>query len=155
MSVVYSLTPLTGSRKNENRRTVVMTFEVKQRSLIVGILSFIASLPVTGIIALFIGIYSLVVPFIMVGAGLWLWDSRQRRGLKLLNYQAMLDSRKARNGVLYSAGQPVPHARAVMHQSQIVPVEKEAGTVAPSVLASSNTQVEASAARRRALSVED
>lgn len=120
MPVVYSLTELTGRRRNENRRMVVMTVEIKRRTFLVSLLAVLASVPVAGIIAIFAGVWAIVVPAIAVGVALWLWDSRQRKGLKLLNYQRILDQRRARNGVLYAAGQVIPKATVVMHQRQFI-----------------------------------
>lgn len=122
MPVVYSLTELTGRNRNENRRIVVVTFEVKRRTFIVSCASVLASLPFAGIVGLFFGVAAIIVPFVFIGLGLWLWDSRQRKGMRLLNYQAIIDTRKAKNGVLYAAGQPVPEPVLVMHQRQFVPV---------------------------------
>ena len=124
MTVVYSLTDLTGRKRNENRRMVVMTFEVKRRTFLVSAISVAASLPVTGLVGIVLGVWALIIPVIAVIAGLWMWDSRQRKGLKLLNYQAIVDVRKASNGVLYAAGQPVPEPRIIMHQRQFVPITR-------------------------------
>lgn len=129
MPVVYSLTPLTGRRRNENRRMVVATVEIKRRTFLVAGASLLASAPVTGLLAMLVGVWAIIVPLLFIGAGLWLWDSRQRKGLKLLNYQAILDTRRARNGVLYAAGRVVPDPVIVMHQRQFLPLvapEREA-----------------------------
>lgn len=137
MPVVYSLTDLTGQRRNENRRMVVMTFEIKRRTFLVSLVSFAASLPVTGLVGLLFGVWAVIVPMVFIGFGLWMWDSRQRKGLRLLNYQAILDTRKARNGVLYAAGQPVHQPVFVMHQRQFVPLIR-AEREAPVVLSADN-----------------
>jgi hypothetical protein len=123
MPVVYSLTDLTGKRRNAERRMVVMTFEIKRRTFLVSSAAFAASLPVTGIVAMFFGTAALLVPPVFIGVALWLWDSRQRKGLKLHNYQAILDQTKAKDGVLYAAGQPVATPQLVMHQQNYVFVE--------------------------------
>lgn len=144
MPVVYSLTALTGRSRNENRRMVVMTFEVKRRTFLVSLASFALSLPLTGIAGIIFGVWALIVPVVFIAGGLWMWDSRQRKGLKLLNYQAIIDSRKAANGTLYVAGQPVPEPVCVMHQRQFIPLhrpEREAPIVrSTSELAQSRTR---------------
>ncbi|AUG29564.1 MULTISPECIES: hypothetical protein [Microbacterium] len=140
MPVVYSLTDLTGRNRNENRRMVVATFEVKRRTFLISVLSVVASMPITTIVGFLFGVYALAVPVVFVVGGIWLWDSRQRKGLKLLNYQAIVDGRKASNGVLYAAGQPVPKPQLVMHQRQFIPlVDNERGT--PVVLGSDNLSI--------------
>lgn len=121
MPVVYSLTRLTGRGRNDNRRIVVLTVETGRRTFIVLCLSAVASAPVTGLVAMFVGVYALVVPPIVIGLGLWLWDSRSRKGLKLRNYQAIIDRRRAVNGVLYAAGKPIPEPQLIMHQQQTIP----------------------------------
>lgn len=123
--VIYSLTELTGERRNENRRTVILTVEVKRRTFLVSAFAFAASFPVTGLLFVVAGVYALFFPILAIGVALWLWDSRQRNGLKLLNYQAIIDSRKAKNGVLYAAGAPIPKAQLVMHQRQTIPTPEE------------------------------
>lgn len=153
MPVVYSLTELTGRNRNENRRMVVMTFEVKRRSFMVSIISFAISLPLTGLVGIVAGVWALIVPVIFIIAGLWLWDSRQRKGLKLLNYQAIVDGRKAKNGVLYAAGQPVPDPVLVMHQRQFIPLVR-ADSVAPVARGTNNASELRSRSRGRRPSVE-
>lgn len=123
--VVYGLTRLTGSQRNENRRTVIATVEVKRRTFIVSTLALALALPVTGMLFVFIGMYALIAPFLFVGVALWLWDSRQRSGLQLLNYQAIVDQRRSLNGVLYAAGFPLPDPVLVTHQRQTIPAPDE------------------------------
>lgn len=148
MPVVYSLTDLTGRNRNENRRMVVMTFEVKRRTFLISIISFVASVPLTAIVGIVFGVYALGVPVVFVIAGLWLWDSRQRKGLKLLNYQAIVDVRRSRNGVLYAAGQPVPEPVLIMHQRQFIPlVANDRG--APVVLGRDNLSASRTRSRTR------
>ncbi|MBN9214136.1 MAG: hypothetical protein J0J04_04845 [Microbacterium sp.] len=153
MPVVYSLTELTGRNRNENRRMVVMTFEVKRRTFMVSIISFAASLPLTGVAGFMFGVWALIVPVIFIIGGLWLWDSRQRKGLKLLNYQAIVDGRKAQNGVLYAAGQPVPEPVLVMHQRQFIPLTR-ADSDAPVVRSADNLSASRTRSRGRRPSAE-
>ena len=153
MPVVYSLTELTGRKRNENRRMVVMTFEVRRHTFLIICAAFIAAVPVAGILAVLVGVWGIIAVPVVVMAALWLLDSRQTKGLKLMNYQAIVDARRARNGVLYAAGQPVPEAQAVMHQRQFVPIEPttETGevTVVPSQLAGERGSIPTSRARMR------
>jgi len=127
---------------------VVMTFEIKRRTFLVSLASIAASLPVAGIVGLLFGAWGLLVPAVFVVTGLWLWDSHQRKGLKLLNAQAILDTRRASNGVLFAAGQPVPEPVMVMHQRQFIPV---AGTknIIPVALGSANFASSRSRSRSR------
>jgi len=118
---VYSLTALTGRRKNENRRMVVATVELRRVVVIVAGLSVLASAPVALVLSPMLGPWALTVPVIGAVIGLWLFDARQGRGLRLKNYQAIVDHRRSRNGVLYASGAPIPHPRLVMHQPVVLP----------------------------------
>lgn len=154
MPHVYSLTPLTGRRRNSDRRMVVATVEVRQRPFIISIISAVASAPVTGIMAIFVGVWCLIVPPLFIVAGIWLWDARQRRGLHLLNYQAILDRRRATTGVLYAAGRPIHTPQLVIHHPQTLPAETAARTdtpVARGVSDLSKDRPRASARRRSRL----
>ncbi len=125
MPHVYSLTHLTGARRNEDRRTVVFTFEVRRYTFIVVIMSLLASAFPTLLATLILGPFALAMPALFVGAGIVLWDTRQRSGLKLKNYQAILDRKKAKIGVLYASGNPIVTPELVMHQMVVIPARPE------------------------------
>ena len=57
MPVVYSLTELTGRKRNENRRMVVMTFEVRRHTFLIICAAFIAAVPVAGILAVLVDVW--------------------------------------------------------------------------------------------------
>lgn len=130
MPAMYSLTHLTGSRRNEHRRSVVLTFEVRQYAMWVFWISLGASAIPTLLFALILGPYAVVIPVVCVIAGFILWDTRQRNGMRLRTYQAILDRRRARkrarNGTVYAAGRPIPKAQLVMHMPVTIPVRDTA-----------------------------
>lgn len=130
MPHVYSLTHLTGRRRNEDRRTVVLTFEVRRYTLIVVAAAVVVSVLPTLLLAAVVGPWSLVTPAIVMTAAIFLWDWRQRSGMRLRNYQAILDKRRAANGVLYASGSPVPTPELVMHQMVVVPAAPDQVTPA-------------------------
>lgn len=117
---VYSLTALTGRRRNENRRTVIATVEVRRGAFIIAVGSFLAGLIPTAILAPMLGAWSVIIPMLAIAAGLWMFDMRQTRGLRLTNYQAIADSKKVRNGVLYASGAPITAPPLVMHQKVVL-----------------------------------
>lgn len=145
MPHVYSLTNLTGARRNEDRRTVVFTVEVRRYTLLVVVASLIVSALPTLVVSLIVGPYALFVPALSIVAGLVLWDTRQRNGLKLRNYQAILDRRKSKNGVLYASGNPIPTPELVMHQMVVVPARVNASVPALSPSTSSGRRGHVSA----------
>lgn len=118
---MYSLTALTGVKRNENRREVVFNSEVPRHLLIVSLLSIVASLPVVAILAVFFrGWAVLAIPVVMF-AGLVLFEYRQRDGMQLRNWQAILDERRSGKGIVYVAGTPLASARVINHQQQVIP----------------------------------
>jgi len=121
LPTVYSLTHLTGRHRNAQRRVLVAGFETKRATVVVSSGAIIASAPIAAIVGAFTGPYALFVPLVFIAAGLWLFEARQTRGLKLANYQAILDRRRARNGVLYAAGAPIPQGRLILHVPVVEP----------------------------------
>jgi len=129
---VYSLTSLTGRHRNANRRMHIVGFETKRATFIVCAISVAASAPLTLILGVLFGFWALATPLVFAIAGVYLFDARQTRGMKLVNYQAILDTRRARNGILYAAGAPIPHARLILHQPVVVPAMPQ--TPAPAIV---------------------
>jgi membrane glycosyltransferase len=125
MPQVYSLTHLTGARRNEDRRTVIFAMEVRRYTVFVVSASVIASLVPTALLLVLVGPLALFVPAACIVAGIVLWDTRQRNGMKLRTYQAILDKRKAKNGVLYASGSPIQTPQLIMHQMVVVPARME------------------------------
>ncbi|WP_137772035.1 MULTISPECIES: hypothetical protein [unclassified Microbacterium] len=128
---VYDLTHLTGRRKNDERRWVVMTFEVRRRTAVVIGMSLVLSAFPTLLLLPFLGPFALITPVIAVTVGLALWEGRQRRGMKLRNWQAILDKRNASNGTLFAAGEVMGDPVLVMHQPTVIPLEAPIDINAP------------------------
>jgi hypothetical protein len=121
----YSLTRLTGRRKNADRSIVVATVEVNRTTFIIVVLSLAASVIPAVIVGILLGsngAFALIVPAAFVAAGLILVDQRTRKGLQLRRYEAMWDKRRAKaaRGTVYVCGEP-------LHVPQIV-------TMTPTVL---------------------
>lgn len=128
---VYSLTELTGRFRNDERRWIVLSFEVRRHTAIVSGLSLLASAPVAALLALVVGPYALILPVLAVVAGLFLWDARQRRGLRLKNWQAILDKRRADNKTIFASGEVLGDPILVMHQQTVIPAQPDASPVVP------------------------
>lgn len=110
---VYSLTRLTGRRKNVDRTIVVATVEVNRATFVVVVGSALVSIVPAVIVGALLGAFALAVPALFIGAGLILVDQRTRKGLQLRRYEAMWDKRKTKviRGTVFVCGEPlrVPH----------------------------------------------
>lgn len=106
---MFSMTGLTGARKNAGRTMVLATFEISRRSFIVTVLALAVSIIPVGIlspIAFSFGMMPgvavlLIVPTIVVLMTFFFVEGRTRDGLGLRRYEAMWDKRKAQNGVVF------------------------------------------------------
>jgi hypothetical protein len=105
---VYSLTDLTGRRKNDGRTMIISGVEIGRRTLIVASVSFLASLFPMLIAWPLLGALSLVtVPPAFIAAGFIFFEARSRKGLKVRRYQAFLDQRKVDPDTFFVCFQPV------------------------------------------------
>lgn len=106
---MFSLTNLTGARKNAGRTMVLATFEISRRSFIVTVLALGVAIIPTGILApigfAFGMVYGVavivIIPAIVVLATFFFVEGRTREGLGLRRYEAMLDKKRARNGIVF------------------------------------------------------
>src|SRR5690606_32894997 len=79
---LFTLTKITGRRRTEDRTIIIQSFEVNRRKFNVFLLGLIPTLPLTGIAALFIGAYSIVVPVLVMPLWFFLVDRRSPHGLQ-------------------------------------------------------------------------
>ena len=103
MAAMYSLTHLTGRRKNDGRSIVVATVEMNRFTFLVGGVSAALSLPVAVIVGILLvpfgaSVGAIVVPFFGICAGLILMDQRTKGGLQQQRGITMLDTHRARSG---------------------------------------------------------
>lgn len=117
---VYTLTDLTGRRRNNDRRHVIATFEVPHRAAIVGVVSLLASVPVVMLFTLVFGGYALLVLPVLMVAGQVLFNSRMKNGLELHRFQAILNKRQAVNGQFLHNGIPMADPMFIWHSRQFV-----------------------------------
>lgn len=106
---MFSMTNLTGALKNAGRTMVLATFEISRRSFIVTVLALLVSIVPAGLLApigfAFGMVYGVavivIVPSIVVLATFFFVEGRTREGLGLRRYEAMLDKKRAKNGVIF------------------------------------------------------
>lgn len=141
--LVYSLTNLTGARRNEGRQMVVMTFEVQRHTLLVSLLGALAGvIMVAPFFALF-GMWALVgIPAVIAAANI-LFASRQTRGLQVYRYKSLLNSRSAHRG-FWINGQPFATPEFIMHTPSVLELAESAsgGPETPSFARGERTQQE-------------
>lgn len=104
---LYDLTPLTGKKVSENRTQVILNVEMKPRTKWVGIIAFVASLPLAAFLMLFMGVYGLAACPIVIAAAHILFNARSQTGLKQRNIDALLDKKKSGDNEFYLCGQVV------------------------------------------------
>ncbi|WIE80970.1 hypothetical protein [Curtobacterium sp. MCSS17_016] len=107
MPSVYSLTDLTGRRKNDGRTMIISGIEVGRRTLIVFSLSGVLSLVPTLMLLPFFGILVIaIVPPIVIAASFIFFEGRSRRGLQVRRYREFLDKRQNDANTFYVCFQP-------------------------------------------------
>lgn len=119
--LVYSLTGLTGSRKNEGRQMVVMTFEVRRHTLLVSLIGALAGMVIAAPFFALFGMWALVIIPVAVAAANMLFASRQTKGLQVYRYRSLLNSRNAHEG-FWINGQPFATPEFIMHTPAVVEV---------------------------------
>lgn len=143
---MYTLTEMTGRRKNDDRTIVVATFKFNRYNFFIAIVSAILSAPIAALVAMLLGpfgwsMWALVVPVLAMVAGTYLTsrvrDGQQRQFTKMLDKQ-MVSSGKGRRGVaessvVYVAGEPLVEA----HLSEMV----QSFIRDPDFIAARNTEV--------------
>lgn len=98
----YSLTGMTGRRKNDGR-TIAFTFGEMNRHtfmilLLAGLASFVPTALLGGVLMAWTPYWwaCLSIPLVCIPAAWWLFDTRSKRGLQLQRYQHVLDGRRGR-----------------------------------------------------------
>jgi hypothetical protein len=105
---VYSLTDLTGRRKNAGRTMIISGIEIGRRTLIVTSVSFVASLlPMLLLFPLLGALTFVTVPPVFIIVGFVFFEARTRKGLQLRRYEAFLDKRKVDPNIFFVCFQPV------------------------------------------------
>lgn len=112
---MFSMTSLTGAKKNTGRTMVLATFEISRRSFIVTVMALLVSIVPVGVLAplafsfgMMPGVVVLlVVPLIVVSITFFFVEGRTRDGLGLRRYEAMWDKRKAHNGVVFVCNETI------------------------------------------------
>jgi hypothetical protein len=102
---VYDLTNLTRGA-SEQRRVVIQSFDVPLQSFVLVICGAIAALPFVAVLFPLFGFFALFSVAMVEVAVFWLFRWRSRSGLRLKNYQAILDRRRSHVGQILVCGYP-------------------------------------------------
>lgn len=144
---MFSMTSLTGAKKNAGRTMVLATFEISRRSFIVTVLALLASILPVGLIApiafsfgMMPGVVVLlVVPLIVVSLTFFFVEGRTRDGLGLRRYEAMWDRRKAHNGVVFVCNETISPSYLATVGHLDVEVRPEYNQTAPTAVLTTPT----------------
>lgn len=102
---LYLLTELTGKQASAGRTAVIGTFEMKWRHLWIGIFALVPGLLLTMIFVGPLGPSAiLLIPAVEIAA-FYLFAKRQRDGLRLHTWRAVLDRKKATTNKFTLCGQ--------------------------------------------------
>jgi hypothetical protein len=105
---VYTLTSLTGRKRNEGRSVIINGFEFGRRALTVVSVAVGASLIPALILGTIFGPLAFIItPAVTIAGAFLLVERRTRNGLQVRMYQSMLDKKKANVNEFYICFRPV------------------------------------------------
>lgn len=125
--IIYDLTPMTRNA-DEQRRWVIKGFDLPKRGILIGGIAFIPGIIITAFLFNFFGIYSVFSLAIVELIAFWAFEGRSRQGMKLRNYQTILDKRRTKEGQFFICGNPIDisdHEVTYVRQ-RTVPVNRKA-----------------------------
>jgi hypothetical protein len=94
---LYSLTHLTGRKRNADRKIIIATIETSKEGFVVSVVAVVISLFPTAVAVMIAGPAAmLIIPPIFIAAGLFLVRSRSQKGLHLPMYRSLLDKGAAK-----------------------------------------------------------
>lgn len=103
---VFDLTPLTQQAK-ANRRSVVATFEVKQRHLVIFLLSLIPSMIVSAVLWRIVGVMAILTFPLVIGGALIFFEGRATGGMQLRYWETARNRQTSRAGTFMLRWRPV------------------------------------------------
>ena len=109
---VYDLTNLTRGA-GAQRRVVIQSFDVPLQSFVLVICGAVAALPFVALLFPLLGFFALFGIGMFELAVFWLFRWRSRSGLRLKNYQTLLDRRRSKVGQILVCGQPYDFTRGI------------------------------------------
>lgn len=129
--LVYDLTPMT-RHADSKRQIVVKGFDLPKRGLAIFTLALIPAIIVAAILWPLLGANALIALVVVELAAFWLFEGRSRSGMRLRNYQSILDSRRTKDGQFFVCGQPIePRASELTYVRTVTrPVERPRRDVA-------------------------
>lgn len=104
---LYSLTALTGRKRNAGRTVILNGFEFGRQGLKVTSISVGLSLPLAITLSFISPLFSIIVPAVFVAAAFFFYESRSRKGLEERRYKAIWHQYKADPKEIYICGRPV------------------------------------------------
>ena len=123
---VYDLTQMT-KHADKDRSLVIGTIEMSKRMWVIVVLGLVAGIFGTAILAPFLGVNSVFVIPLFILAAWFLFEARSSRGMKLRNWETLLDKQKNRNGRFFVCGHEVHVGKSniVILRSLTTPVTRD------------------------------
>ena len=107
---LYSLTHLTGRKRNADRKVIIATIETSKHGFILSVVAILASFVPTALaVAIFGPAAMIIVPPLFVAAALILFKQQSSKGLHLPIYKTLLDKNAAKKvrGKILVCGVPI------------------------------------------------
>lgn len=129
---LYSLTHLTGRKRNADRKIIIATVETSKQGFFVSIIAVIISLVPTAVAVMVFGPPAMVVvPPLFIGIALVLFRMQSQKGLRLPIYRALIDKGAAKKtkGRILVCGVPIDtHASVSKLSYSSTPIDTSTGT---------------------------
>lgn len=136
---MYTLTHLTGRKRNEGRVTVVQGFEFQRKTLFVIGVSTAVSIVPSMILSLTVSpFFLLIIPAVTTIGSYWFFVTRSREGMKLSRYRTITDRKKANLNEFHICFQPIsslPTGGIIQRQTvNVLTEEQERDEAIPAVI---------------------
>ena len=92
---LYELTTMTGPEASSTRTVVVGVAEFPWRVLVILIVALVTGLLPTLLVWLMVGVWAVAFLVAWMAAAVWLFHGRTSSGLRIRNYAALLNKRRA------------------------------------------------------------
>ena len=133
---LYSLTHLTGRKRNADRKIIIATVETSKQGFLVSVVAAVVSIIPTVIAVILFGAASLViVPPLFIVAALVLFRMQSSKGLHLPMYKTLLDKSAAKKvrGQILVCGVPIQRNSVVSKVTYSSEDVRETGSITASL----------------------
>lgn len=142
---MYSLTHLTGRKRNEGRVTVIQGFEFQRKTLVVlGVSTAVGLIPAIILSVTLSPFFMLLIPAIITVGSYWFFVTKNREGMKLSRYQTITDKKKANLSEFHICFEPIssmPGRGTIIRQTvNVMSEDQESAEMRPVISTSTPTK---------------